>query len=100
MVTSEEVELWKKLLGNRVNSFTDDSKQYTIFHGEDGWVCDCMDFKIRKGSHKISYEDPLHNESGVIMTCKHIAQFLADNGAEVWELFAWGRKAKIKKQSH
>jgi len=99
MVNSEELALWKKMLGTKINSFTDDNKHYTIFHDDKGWTCDCMDWKIRRGSHHILYTDPTEKETGDIMTCKHIAQFLANSGAEVWELFSWGSKRKIEKRS-
>jgi len=98
MVRKDELELWKKMLATKMHSFTDHSKEYAIFHDGEEYVCDCMDFKIRKGSHHIQYTDPMNNETGDIKTCKHVAQFLADNGAEVFELFAWGSKRKIERR--
>lgn len=96
-------ELWKKILGIKILSFTDHDKNYTVFYGENGWECSCEDFKYRHGSHTFEVED----NNGIffrnkkhwkeIRTCKHIGQVLADSGIEVWETHGWSR-TKIEPQ--
>jgi len=96
MVSRKELAVWKKLLGNKVESFTTTGKQYTVFYGEHGWECDCPDFEFRQGSH--TYE--VIGEDGTktkIQSCKHVGQFLADQGLEVYETYGWyGPKEKIE----
>ena len=96
MVSRAELTVWKKILGNQVESFTTTGVNYCIFFGKEGWECDCMDFKIRKGSH--TFEVTEEGDKKVrIQTCKHIGQFLADSGAEVYETHGWyGSKSKIE----
>ncbi|MEM2382930.1 MAG: hypothetical protein QW521_02010 [Desulfurococcaceae archaeon] len=85
---SKEKELWKKLLGVKVPSFTEEDKEYTIFLGEKGYECDCPDFIYRKGSHWYRIiEDGKEKE---IKACKHIGRYLAEQGYEVWEYTLWG----------
>lgn len=101
MVSRQELAVWKKLLGNKIESFTTTGVEYTIFFGEKGWECDCMDFKIRGGSHTFEVTEDAGKKIK-IQACKHIGQYLADSGAEVFETHGWyGPKTKItpKKQS-
>jgi len=78
-----EKELWMKILGNKIHSFTDDTKEYFIFYDDSGPTCTCMDYKIRKGSYQIVFQDP-NKPQGLqgnhIQGCKHIAQYLANIG--------------------
>lgn len=95
MISREELAVWKKLLGNKVESFTQTGVAYTIFFGEEGWECDCMDFKMRQGSH--TFEITEDDKKVKIQACKHVGQFLADSGVEVYETYnEGGTKVKIK----
>lgn len=72
------LRILKKILGKRICSFTDSKKSYTIFLGEEGYECDCPDFLIRHGSYMIEYDDEVKTRT--IPGCKHIAQYLANEG--------------------
>jgi hypothetical protein len=94
MVSQDVMQLWKKMLANRVNSFTDKTKTYSIFHNEETWECDCMDWKIRKGSHRYEFQNE-KGEKEIIQSCKHVGKFLAQQGLEVFELTGYS-KIKIE----
>lgn len=76
----KEVEVFKKILGSKMTSFTDKTKVYTIFLGKEGYECDCKDFEIRHGSYHITYRD--EEKTYEIQGCKHIARHLKDIGME------------------
>ena len=95
MVSRKELAVWKKILGNRMESFTIAGKEYNIFYGEHGWECDCADFQFRGGSHRFEVigEDGTRTE---IQSCKHVGQFLANQGLEVWEIDDCYGKEKVE----
>jgi hypothetical protein len=97
MTSRKEIEVWKKLLGTKINSFTHKEHQYTVFLGENGWECECMDWKVRKGSHTYLFND--NGELKQLKACKHIAQAIANSGIEIWEVFGFGQKVKIQPQT-
>ena len=98
MVSRKELAIWKKILGHKMESFTEEGKDYIIFVDKEGWTCSCPDFLFRHGSHTYVITD----EDGTttrIQSCKHVGQFLANQGLEVWETHGWyGTKIKIEPQ--
>jgi hypothetical protein len=83
MASKRELSLWKRLLGVKVESFTEDGKFYTVAAGEKGLECDCQDFIFRRGSYRIVFQDPQKPQGlqgNNIQGCKHMAQYLADVG--------------------
>jgi len=74
MATKAELKVWRELLGDKINSFTDENKIYTVWFGETGFECSCPDFEYRDGSYEISFNDTdgRHRVQG----CKHIAKHL------------------------
>jgi len=96
MMSKEELEVWIKILGTKMHSFTDNSKTYIIFYDESGPTCTCMDFIIRRGSHQ--YEMKEDGKRVKFQSCKHVAQQIANSGTEIWEA-GWGSlKRKIDPQ--
>lgn len=71
-------ELWSKLLGEEIESFSYDGKTYTVAVDETGGTCTCMDFKIRKGSHYF-----VVNEEHHLQGCKHMKLALEKRGFKV-----------------
>jgi len=98
MVSRAELDVWKRLLGIKMASFTRTGIDYTLFFGENGWECDCKDFQVRGGSHK--YEFTEGNEKHTIQACKHIGQHIANQGIEVYEVFSWSHKRKVEPQEN
>jgi len=92
MVSSEELQVWRKLLGIKMESFTACGVDYTLFFGEKGWECDCMDFKVRGGSHKYEFKEK--GKRHTIQACKHIGQHIANQGIEVYEIYPWSTTKK------
>lgn len=74
---TEELEVWRKLLGHAVQSFTHEDKTYKVLFTDKGWSCDCPDFKYRKGSYIFNVEG-----YGSFTGCKHIAKVLRDNNVK------------------
>lgn len=85
MASKKEMSLWRRLLGTKIESFTDGDKSYIVSGGESGLECTCMDYIMRKGSYAIIFQDP-DKPQGLqgnhVQGCKHIAQFLADIGMQ------------------
>jgi len=102
MVSRKILRVWKELLAHKIPSFTTDGVKYCVFIGENGWECECLDFKIRGGSYDIFFQDPSKSE-GIgkpmeqIQGCKHIAQELANIGMkDVTKVDGYGHKEKVK----
>ena len=70
-------ELWSKLLGEEIESFTYSGTTYTVAVDETGGTCTCMDFRIRKGS----YHFKVNGNS--LQGCKHMKLALEKRGFEV-----------------
>jgi hypothetical protein len=75
-------ELWSKLLGEEIESFTSNGLTYTVAVDENGGTCTCMDFRIRKGSHHFVVNDEHH-----LQGCKHMKLALKKRGFTIEEEF-------------
>lgn len=91
----QDKELWRKLLGTKMKSFTEDG-EYTLFLSDEGYTCNCMDFRIRQGSYRIRFCDE-KEEWHYIDGCKHIAQHLANIGMKkVFKQTTYGSLIKVE----
>jgi len=70
MMESKADQVWSKIFGFQIPSHTSSSKSYTVSMTSNGWTCTCMDFKIRKGSYIIKFDDEK------LQVCKHIIDYL------------------------
>jgi phosphatidate phosphatase PAH1 len=71
-------ELWSKLLGEEIESFTYSGTTYTVAVDETGGTWTCMDFRIRKGSWHFVVNDEYH-----VQGCKHMELALEKRGFKV-----------------
>lgn len=74
-------ELWKKLLGYPIKSFTDENKVYYVTPTEDFFECTCPDWKFRRGSRIVYYKEDGQVKSH--SACKHIIKYMRLNDIEV-----------------
>jgi len=80
-------EIWKRILGTKIESFTTPEKEYIVFIDEEGNpTCDCPDFVFRKGSHKYKIVDVNGSEIS-LQSCKHIAEKFEREGCKVDEIY-------------
>lgn len=78
-------EIWRRILGEPIRSFSGANKTYYIYYDDNGLACTCADFQFRKGSYSIIWTDGTTLDyKNYIRGCKHIAQYLANQGYKVY----------------
>ena len=68
----DQEKVWTKIFGIAIDSHTHPDMKYTIALTTKGWICDCMDFKIREGSYEIIFDTER------FQACKHVHDHLVD----------------------
>lgn len=67
-------KVWSKIFGVQVPSHTVADTSYTVAMTQKGWTCTCMDYRIRKGSYEIFFDNQ-HFQA-----CKHVIDHLRNLG--------------------
>lgn len=80
-------EIWKRILGTKIESFSTPRKEYIVFTDEEGNpTCNCPDFVFRKGSHWYKIVDVDGSQIN-LQSCKHIAEKFRREGCEVDKVY-------------
>lgn len=81
MTNKKVKEVFAKILGHRVKSFTRKGVEYTVIFDEEHPQCTCPDFKYRNGSYFLFVSKD--GKEIEIEGCKHIAKVLRELGYKV-----------------